>query len=150
MVDDSYESNGYDRGDDENGDPEVPILPDGIAQSVGDNSSKEKTHRAGEFVGRTFTSEKGIWLWRKIIANGGFWTATATVAIAVTSFYQWQAIKRQWEEMKKQSTISSDTEHRQLRAYLLPDTQQLRFPPTGAVTASMFRSRTSDRPRPTP
>lgn len=120
MVDEFDESNEENCGGDEDGNPEVPALPRDMPQSADKNSSKEKTHRAAEYARHALHvfSRSCVWLWRKVITNASFWTAAATVAIAVTSYYQWRAIKRQWEEMQKQSTISSDTAKRQFRAYV--------------------------------
>lgn len=83
---------------------------------------------------------------RRILKNASFWTALATVAIAVTSFYQWRAIKGQLREMKNSSTqtdklIGAANQIEEHQKQLVADNKQGLLDNRNALSASLEENR---------
>jgi hypothetical protein len=107
MVDEFDETNQEQPAHEEEGDTEGPMIP--IAEpnpsSPDKHNAKEQTNRTTEYIHNAINaiSRPALWCWRHI-KNASLLTALATIAIAITSYYQWQAIKGQLHEMESSSS----------------------------------------------
>jgi hypothetical protein len=94
MADDLYEHKEEDTSE-ENGDPEVPIIPHDEPIAVAAQDTTYHTRNAIQKLQPVLR-----WFWR-LTSSASFWTAAATVVIAVATIYYTRYARRQWEEMTK-------------------------------------------------
>jgi hypothetical protein len=83
---------------DEGSDPEVPIWPR-HPRSADKRTPHGTTHPASRYISQALSalSTAHTWLWHKVLANAGVWTAAATVVIAVATVLYTRYAKRQWK-----------------------------------------------------
>ncbi len=83
---------------------------------------------------------------RRVIGSASFWTPLGTIAIAVTSFYQWRAIKGQLREMQNSGSqtdrlICAANQIEEHQKQLVADNKQGLLDNRNALSASLEENR---------
>jgi hypothetical protein len=143
---DEYHGTDEERDSNDSGDPEAPI----ILASDSDPTRPDKYNATGKTepsVNHIPDGPRAIFppIWR-VLKSASFWTAVGTIAIAVTSFYQWRAIKGQLGEMQSSGTqtdklICAANQIEEHQKQLVADNKQGLLDNRNALSASLEENR---------
>src|SRR5580700_8770928 len=106
MTDEFYERDNESDGENEYEDPEVPTVrhpePTPANPSVYKTRPSARYEHALDEIFRILR-----WFW-KLFTSASFWTASATVVIAVATIFYTLYAKKQWKEMQKTTKAAQE------------------------------------------
>lgn len=98
-----------DNADEGGEDAEIPLVLAAAGTTSHKNHSEEKTYSAKNYIRPALDRLRPIWLNTWIVARSpNFWTAIATVVIAVSTIFYTVYARRQWKEIHDSSSDTHD------------------------------------------
>lgn len=119
MVDKTDRTKNQNGGGDESSDPEVP--PRDVPADAEAHDARQHHHRAQRAVADAYEWVTDValpWVWKHIIRSSNFWTAAATIVIAIATIVYTHYARKQWEEMERQSRQNRNAVEATQRAYV--------------------------------
>src|SRR5580658_11283158 len=113
MADQPYSGDEEQSGGEEGSDPEVPPLDvPGDAHANDPQKNQHHTQRAIAAGYEWMTGVSAPFVWRRMIMNSNYWTASATVVIAAATIIytcyahkRWSVMNGQLTQMQNQTTL---------------------------------------------